>query len=340
PYLASLAWQGYLLPLDELLPGELGDDLLPSILAQGTWQGRLYSVASFDSGLGIYAARDKLVEVSARIPKGPSDAWTAAEFEQILQALAARDADGAVLDLKLNYPDEWLTYGFSPVLQSAGADLVDRSTYRSASGVLNGAKARAAMEQVQGWFAHGFVDPNVDDAAFASGRVALSWVGHWMYGPYREALGENLVVVPLPDFGIGMRTGQGSWSWGVTRACRDPEAASQFLAFLLQRDEVLAMADANGAVPATRSAIAHSTLYGPNGPLHLFARQLLEGYAVPRPRTPAYPVVSAAFAQAFRDIRHGEGVQRALDRATMLIDRDIADNHGYALPETSSLHVP
>jgi multiple sugar transport system substrate-binding protein len=154
-----------------------------------------------------------------------------------------------------------------------------------------------------------------------------------MYGSYREALGDNLLVLPLPDFGNGMRTGQGSWAWGITRACRNPRAATRFLTFLLQTHEVLAMADANGAVPATRSAIAQSALYRPHGPLNLFARQLLEGYAVPRPRTPGYPVISAAFARAFRDIRDGADVQGALDRAARSIDRDIADNHGYPVPE-------
>ena len=47
------------------------------------------------------------------------------EFNQILGKLAARDSDQAVLDIKLNYTGEWYTYGFSPLLQSAGADLIE-----------------------------------------------------------------------------------------------------------------------------------------------------------------------------------------------------------------------
>ncbi len=75
-----------------------------------------------------------------------------------------------------------------------------------------------------------------------------------------------------------------------------------------------------------------SKLYGPGGPLRLFADQLLNGYGVARPRTPAYPVITSAFQQAFEDIRNGAGVKPSLDKAVAAIDRDIQDNDGYRAP--------
>jgi len=331
PYLYNYVWQGNLRPIDDLLPADLRAELLPSIVEQGTFAGRLYSVGTFDSGLALWTRRSKLEEAGIRVPTGPADAWSADEFDRALAALAARDDDGAVLDLKLNYPGEWLTYAFSPIVESAGGDLIDRDGYLSAKGVLNGPQARGALERVQRWFQKGYVDPNVDDAAFVEGRVAISWVGHWEYPRYHEAAGDDLCLVPLPDFGTGSKTGQGSWNWGVTASCAHPEAAAKFLAFLLRPEEVLAMANANGAVPATRPAIARSKLYGPGGPLRLFVDQLTGGYAVPRPRTPAYPVITSAFQQAFLDIRHGADVGEALDKAVATIDQDIADNQGYPM---------
>jgi len=329
PYLYNYVWQGHLQQLDNLLPGSLQDDLLPSILKQGSYHGHLYAVGSFDSGLGLFASRRALQLVGARIPNGPADAWTAREFSNLLQALAQHDPDGAVLDIKLNYPGEWFTYAFSPVLQSAGGGLIDRSDYQSADGVLNGPASVAAMKQIQAWLQGGYVDPNVDDGAFVTHRVAISWVGHWEYRRYAKALGDDLVLLPLPDFGKGTRTGQGSWAWGISADGRRAEVAARLLRFLLQTDEVLAMANANGAVPARRSAIKQSELYRPGGPLHLFVQQLSEGYAVPRPRTPAYPVITTAFQRAFFDIRSGADVQATLDRAVASIDQDIADNKGY-----------
>ena len=102
-----------------------------------------------------------------------------------------------------------------------------------------------------------------------------------------------------------------------------------FLEFLLQPQEVLAMANVNGAVPGTKRAISQSQLYAPNGPLRLFAEQLLAGETVPRPQTPAYPVITSAFQEAFANIRNGLPVKTALDRATTMINVDRQDNQNY-----------
>ena len=329
PFVYNYVWQGHLVPLETLLAPAVRADLIPSIVAQGTYDAHLYSVGTFDSGLGLYGRRSRLEAAGARIPDSADAAWTVDEFERALAALAERDTDGQVLDLKLNYDGEWYTYAFSPVIESAGGDLIDRGGFRSSSGVLDGPESVAALRRMQEWIAKGYVDPNVDDDAFVAGRVDLSWVGHWEYRRYRESIGDDLVLLPLPNFGAGSKTGQGSWNWGVTTGCRHPELAARFLEFLLEPEEVLLMTNANGAVPATQAATSRSELYGAGEPLRLFAEQLAGGYSVPRPRTPAYPVITTAFREAFLDIRNGADVRSALRKAAATIDQDIADNHGY-----------
>jgi multiple sugar transport system substrate-binding protein len=328
PFLFNYAWQGHLRPLDHLLPDALRSDLLPSIIAQGSYRGRLYALGTFDSGLGLFGSRRALRTVGARIPRSPEDAWSVSEFTALLGQLARNDPDRAVLDLKLNYPGEWFTYAFSPVLQSAGGDLIDRAEL-VAQGTLNGPASVFALETLQAWIVDGYVDPNVDDTAFTSRRVALSWSGHWDYRRYRDTLGDDLVVLPLPDFGRGSRSGQGSWVWAITSRSPRIESAAAFLRFLLRPEEVLAMAAANAAVPGTHTAAAQSELYAEGGDARLFYTQLTEGISVPRPRTPAYPIITSAFQEAFTAIRAGESVQAALDVAAALIEEDIRDNRGY-----------
>lgn len=335
PYLANLAWKGAIVPLDDLLPTRVVEDLLPSIRAQGRYAGGFYGVGTFDSGLGLYADRRALAAAGVRIPQGIDDAWTAAELDEALHALRGREeaagGDGAVLDLKLNYQGEWFTYAFSPAVQSAGADLVERTHPPRAGGTLDGDGAVRALTRIQGWIGGDLVDPNSDDRAFVDRRVALSWSGHWDFPRYREALGDDLLVLPLPDFGEGSRTGMGSWAWAVTAASAHPQAAARFVAFLLEDEQVLAMTQANGAVPATRGAVAASDRYGPDGPLRLFAEQLRRS-AVPRPVTPAYPAITEAFQDAFAAIRRGEDARAALEKAAARIDRDVAANDGYPPP--------
>jgi multiple sugar transport system substrate-binding protein len=330
PYVYGYVWQNHLVPIGDDLSSNTRERILDSVLRQGTYRGELYSVGQFDSGLALFARKSLLEAVEARLPAGPEDAWSIEEFERILSDLASLDPDGQVLDLKLNYGGEWYTFGFAPILWSAGAGLIDRRTYRSADGVLDGPAAVDAMRRVQRWILDdGFVDPNVDDHAFLGGRVALSWVGHWEYGRYRQAHGDDLALVPFPDFGQGVKTGQGSWNWGVTRGCTDRKAAVAFLEFLLEDEQILEMTGANGAIPATVTAISKSEAHREGGPLHLYARQLREGYSVPRPRTPAYPVLTSIFQQTFRDIRVGVDVKTALGSAVREIALDIEYNEGY-----------
>ncbi len=329
PFVYNYVWQGHLITIDDYLSRQTRENLISSIIEQGTYRGGLHTVGMYDSGLAMYGRKSILKNAGIRIPTSPDNAWTADEFKQILGTLAKDDPDGSVLDLKLNYRGEWFTYAFSPVIQSAGGDLIDRSDFQSAEGVLNGTAAVYAMSEIQSWIEDGYVDPNIDDNAFIGGRVALSWVGHWEYNRYADAFGDDLVLVPLPDFGEGSKTGQGSWNWGITKKCGNPKVAMSFIEFLLEDKQILAMTQVNAAVPGTSSAISKSKLYKEKSPLRLFVTQLVGDYAVPRPRTPAYPVITSVFQQAFDDIRNGADVQRSLDKAVTDIDQDIRDNRGY-----------
>ena len=58
----------YLQPIDGFVPKELKDDFLPSIIAQGTYNGHLYTLGIYDSGLAIYANRKYLAAAGVRIP--------------------------------------------------------------------------------------------------------------------------------------------------------------------------------------------------------------------------------------------------------------------------------
>ncbi len=336
PFVYNYAWSGYLLPLDEYVSAEVKADFLPSIIEQGTFAGKLYSLGTFDSGLTIWGNKAYLEKAGVRIPTGIDDAWTQEEFMDALKKLQVLDEVEYVIDFKLNYgAGEWFTYGFSPILQSFGADLIDRSDFQSAEGVLNGPEAVEAMTFFQNLFQEGFADPQPagDDSFYGTKTAALSFVGHWMWGPHKESLGDDLVLLPVPKFGKQAVTGMGSWNWGLTSSCPNPDAAWKVLAFLIEPDEILRMTNANGAVPARKSAITKSELYAEDGALNLLAQQLQRGVAVARPATAAYPVITAAFAEAVKNIIAGADVKAELDKAVQKIDQDIEDNQGYPKPE-------
>jgi multiple sugar transport system substrate-binding protein len=348
PFLYALAWRGYLQPIGRLLPKALLDDMLPSILAQGRYDGRLYSIGQFDSGLALWGNRRLLVQAGVRIPTLDTP-WTLDEFEQALDKLSRLPGANAAIDMGTYiHSGEFYPYAYAPVLQGFGGDLIERDSYRSAKGVLDGPQSVAAMTHFQQWFKKGWAragtvlseadgrrqigltrDYEVSFNDFTNGKVALAWLGHWQYRDYSAKLGRDLILLPLPDFGRGIKTGMGSWSWAMSSTCPDPRAAADFLIHLMSEQEMLSMTERNGAVPARRSVLAKSPLYGERGPLRLYARQLNAGLAVQRPNTPAYSSISKVFSNAVAAIIGGSDVQAELSRAVELIDSNIADNRGY-----------
>jgi multiple sugar transport system substrate-binding protein len=322
PEVYQRAWSKQIIPLDgfpEL--GSLKADLLTPVLRQGTYQGQLYSLGQYDSGLAIWGNKTLLDKAGVRIPMSTKDRWERVEFESALKKL--KDSGVATpLDMKFNYgAGEWFTYGFSPLIQSFGGDLIDRKSLRSSTGVINGAAATEAMRMLQSWVKLGFVNPDVKvDDDFISGKSALSYVGHWTYTDYKKALGAELVLLPMPAFGGRAVTGAGSWSWGITADCKHPQAAAKLLAHLMSREEILRVTDINGAMPGTNAALARSRNYNVKGDLRVYVQQSRQNVSQVRPETPAYSVISAAFAHAVSRIVHGADVKTELDKAAQKID--------------------
>ena len=330
PFVYNFVWAGYLIPLDDYVNKELLDDLLPSIIKQGTYKGNLYSIGVFDSGLGLFANRKYLEKAGLRIPDSVENTWSGSEFSQALEKLQRLPEVEYALDLKMNYgKGEWYTYGFSPILQSFNADLIDRKSFQKSGGILNSTEAVSAMQMFQSWFENDYTKYNPGgDTDFTDGKAALSYVGHWMYNPLKNALKENLVLLPMPAFGKKSATGMGSWNWGITKSSKNPKAAMVFLNYLLNPDQILRMTNANGAIPARKSAIEKTEAFKKGGDLAIYIEQL-EKTAIPRPQTAAYTIITNSFADAIDDIAQGSDIKTALNNAAAKIDQDIKDNKGY-----------
>jgi multiple sugar transport system substrate-binding protein len=333
PNLYNYAWAGDLKPIDSCLTQHQRADLLPSIRQQGSYAGRTWGVGTFDSGLGLYVRRSVLREAGISIPTDAAQAWTAAQFTRILARLRAIGYRQP-LDLQINYDSqapEWNTYGFAPAVWSAGGDLIDRRGYRRVDGFLNGVPARRALTIIQSWAKAGYVNPNRDGMAFEEGKAPISWVGHWLFGAYNKAFPGDVQIVPLPRFGPYDATDMGSWQWGITANATNGVAAWRFIAFLLRPAQVVQMTRSNGAIPGTYSALRFSPRFASGGPEHLYVEQLEDGVAKPRPQTPAYPALTAAFAHAFQAIVVGrKPVKPTLDAAARSVTADLIAHDYYA----------
>ena len=65
PNLYNYAWAGFLAPMDDYLSDELRADILPSLIDQGTYNGKIYAMGQYDSGLALVGRMSLLEEAGA-----------------------------------------------------------------------------------------------------------------------------------------------------------------------------------------------------------------------------------------------------------------------------------
>ncbi len=328
PVMPNWAWAGYLQPLS-ISTSSLAN-FLPGAIGQ--WDGEIYSVGLWDAAIAMYARQSVLEANNIRIPT-LDDPWTLEEFDGALETLQATGDYDFALDVGMAWTGEWYPYAFSPFLQSFGGDIIDRSTMLTAEGALNGDEAIAFGEWWQSLFDRGLVPGTSQDSAdrdtgFIDGKYALQWNGNWAAVAALDALGDDVIFLPAPDFGNGPKIGAASWQFGISADSAHPEGANAFIEFAIQEEYSAAFSDVLGLAPTTLGAAALTEAYAPGGPLEVFFG-LSNAQALIRPPTPAYLSAALSFEKALADIANGADVINALDAAVDEIDADIEANGGY-----------
>ena len=328
PVMPNWAWAGYMQPLS--IDESVIADFLPGTI--GRWDGELYSVGLWDAAVSLYARQSTLDELGLRTPT-LDNPWSGDEFMAALEAAKASGLCEYAFDPGMAWTGEWYPYAFSPFLQSFGGDIVDRSTYMTAEGALNGDEAIAFGEWWQSLFTEGYApgtsqDPADRDTGFIDGKYCFQWNGNWAAVATMDGGVDDVLFLPAPDFGNGSTIGAGSWQFGVSGTSENAEGANAFIEFALQDKYLAAFSDGIGLIPSTTGAAAMTTNYAEGGPLNVYFALSAE-QALVRPVSPGYVVAAKVFEKALADIANGADVADTLDAAVDEIDTDIERNSGY-----------
>ena len=325
PTVPNFAWAGHIQPLEGALRPAGAEALIPG--GRSLYKGKLYAVGQFDVALALFARKSVLAKHGVR-QATLAQPYTANEFRDILRRLK-REGFAYPLDLNAQLTGEWLAYAFAPWLQSAGTDLIDRNSFTVVDGVLNSDAALAVVDYYRTLFDERLASRRpVDDRSFPSGRAAFHYTGSWSASEYRAMFGDDLVAMPPPAFGERPRIGAGSWQWAVSSSCPHTEGARMFLEHLISTQEIAAFADATGLMPTSEPAADATVQYRKGA----FARDFFEiarAFAVVRPETPGYPMISSSFERAMKEAREGVDSADALDRAVEAIQQDLKRNRNY-----------
>ncbi|WP_079710308.1 ABC transporter substrate-binding protein [Paraliobacillus ryukyuensis] len=325
PNTAAYADAGMIAPIDEYLTNK--DDLLPSIIEQGTYKGKMYAVGYSESGVGIFYNKKMLKEAGVDLASLSTidNPWDWNQFMELNQTLVDT-FDKPAIDMGFDDQSEWLMYAFSPFLWSQGGSIVSEDG-TSASGVFNDENAVKAFTFIQNMVKKGYATITPVEKGFHTGEYPLKFGGSWTITELEEYPDIEYGIMPYPtspDTGE-LVSPSGSWQYAMSATTDKKEAAGKLIDFLVSTESLTEITLANSVLPAAYSVIEE--VQDKVSPELNFLIEQNSKSAHARPVLPAYPQVSRVFQQTVSDAtyyKENSDIQKLLDNKVEQINKALS----------------
>lgn len=308
---AQYADAGAIVPIDEYFTQEELADYNPSVIQQGTYQDKLYTLGVMDSSVGIFYNKD-MFEAASITPATAEDPWTLDELTEAAKKLTTEDCYG--ITMSLDAKDETLMYFFLPLVQSQGGNVISEDGL-VADGYLNSEKTVNLLAWLKDMTDKGYASATPAENSFELGQAAMALTGSWEPGNLAKFdIQWGLMPMVKYDDQSAAVSACGSWTFAVSGNCAQEkkEGATELVRFMTSADASARMYEANAMPPARQSAFAGIEAF--ENELSVFQYQLANT-AQARPVSVNYAILSSQFATAVQNVLTGMDVKEALDEA-------------------------
>ncbi|MCI8268291.1 MAG: extracellular solute-binding protein [Lachnospiraceae bacterium] len=310
---AQYADAGAIVPIDEYFTSEELSDFNPSIIQQGTYDGKLYTLGAMDSSVGIFYNKD-MFEAAGITPATAENPWTLDELTEAAKKLTTDDCFG--ITMSLDAKDETIIYFFLPLIQSQGSNIVSEDGLL-AEGYMNGEAAVNVLTWIKDMADNGYVSATPAENSFELKQAAMALTGAWEPANLAKFPDVNWGLMPMAKYDSGSQavSACGSWTFAVSGQCAEnkKKGAAELVRFMTSTEAAAGMFAANSMPPSRQSAFSEIAEFGQE-PLSVFQYQLTNT-AKARPVSVNYAVASNQFATAVQNVLTGMDVKEALDQA-------------------------
>lgn len=307
PNTAAYADSKILAPLDEYLDDANMDDVLDSIIEQGTYDGKMYAFGYSESNVGVYYNKTMFTDAGITEEQLPTleDPWTWSEFQEICQILKDK-YDAPAINMQLASGDEMLTYAYTPFVWSNGGNLVnDDGT--EAEGYFNDEKTVEALGFIQDLVKNDYTTISPIEKGFETGKYPMLLSGSWTMADMDQNYQDieyGILPYPVSDNTGELVSPTGSWQLGMTTKTEKKEASAEFIKYATSTESSKIISLGNQVLPIRNSTIDLIKDEVSDGMRLLMEQNQQSGHA--RPVVVAYPQVSRAFQQAMQDVSYYE----------------------------------
>lgn len=245
---------GRVVPLDDVATPQVRASVFDDLWDRSSVEGRIYMMPYLERQ-NVLAYNKELLRqagLDAFIAEGEIQAWSLAEWTQVLDTLAANLPDGCYPMMMYAASSQGDTH-IMTLLRAAGSAFFDDGGHFNLS-TPEGVAALAWLQDgvARGWFPPHSENLEIEDCSslFRQGQLAIYMVNNASISRYGDTIG--LVNFPGPDEdGCATRFVSGFEVFDNGDA-RKVQVAKDFLSFVYGSDEL--MAYAAGTLPASRAA--------------------------------------------------------------------------------------
>ncbi len=311
PNTAAYAEAEIIAPLGEYISNK--EDLLDSIINQGTYKGKLYAVGYSESGVGIYYNKEMFKEAGIDMDALPTieNPWDWERFMELSKKLT-ETYEVPAIDMMLNSQNEWLMYAFTPFIWSNGGQVI--SDEGNALGYFNSQKTMEALNFVQEMLNKGYTTLSPSENGFLTGKYPMLMSGSWTIQQIETSyddLDYGIMPYPTSPETNELVSPSGSWQYAMTQGTDNKEAAGALIDFMTTTEAMVDISLGNGVLPARHSAAEE--LEGQVSPQMSTLIEQNTASAHPRPIVPAYPQVTRAFQQTLTGLAYYETTEEMRD---------------------------
>ncbi|ARI76327.1 ABC transporter substrate-binding protein [Halobacillus mangrovi] len=318
PNVANYADSGIIQPIEGLVENQ--DDFVGSIIKQGTFNNKLYTVGPTESTVALFYNVDMLKEAGIEPPKAKEEAWTWDEFYNAAKKLTDKEKGIYGVNWTLDY-GEWIIYFTGPTVWSNGGSFIseDGSTVK---GHVNGPKTVEALEYLKKFTDEELVNLQPTPTEFEDGKAAMMLMGSWEWSKLQDYPETEWGITYYPKSPNGEQVSpSGDWNWGISTSTQHKEEAATLLNYMMNKENVVKISEVENK-PAARISSFELMEEWNEEPLNVLKDQVLNT-AHPRPTTPSYPVLTTKYGQAVQNIFLGGDVQKELDKVAEEVEKDI-----------------
>ena len=259
----------------------------------------------------------------------PTADWTYDDLRDAAKKLTKIDSDGKVTQFGI-YSDLWdMELIWSEAIWAYGGDVINADHTKT---LIAEPKALEAWQLFHDMM---FVDkswPNTNTASeygddpFLAGVAAMTTIGHWAVPGYSEA-NFKWDVAPMPKGPAGQATSVNSAGFVIAKDSKNPDAAFEFLKYVLSEPAQTRLAELGFACPVLKSVAESDAFLKQSTPIDhkVFLDSL--AFAHMKPVFKGYDEWSSAIGDGMADIWTGDAeLVPTLNEAVKAADEVLANN--------------